>query len=224
MRSANHFRDLIVMVLVLAARAAPAQQATAPRDSARPHRSLCLRERLAGECDKIVVFEVGTFFVLNTTHRALLPTGETNGAFPWHVAWDLGVMRNLSGRSALGVMGEAGFSKLSYRLALEPRYRRRLPAAFSADVAAGPLWTHIGEARESGGVGATAELRINYRDYVGLIGRVDAMHTAEFGSARAVYAGIALRDEPAAFTTGGILGLATLVALLAWIAPPSGDY
>ena len=50
------------------------------------------------------------------------------------------------------------------------------------------------------------------------------MHTAEFGSARAVYAGIALRDKPAAFTTGGILGLATLVALLAWIAPPSGDY
>jgi len=215
---------LVATMLVASARAARGQDATAVSDSGRPRHSLCLRERLAAECDKIVIFEMGTFFVLNTTHRTLVPSGETNGAFPWHVAWDLGIMRSVAASSAVGVMGEAGFSKLSYRLALESRYRRRLPAGFSADVAAGPLWTHIGDSRESGGVGATAELRINYRDYVGLIGRADAMRTAEFGSARAVYAGIALRDKLAAFTTGGILGLATLVALLAWIAPPSGDY
>src|SRR5262245_15067112 len=96
-----------------------------------------------------LVFELGAFVPAHTTQK-FAEAGQINRAFAPHLAWTTGVMRQLTGGRSLGLTGEAGFSTLSYRLAIEPRYRVSVARGITADVAAGALWTHVGNVRESG--------------------------------------------------------------------------
>jgi hypothetical protein len=166
-----------------------------------------------------VVFELGAFVPARTTQK-FVQDGQINRAFAPHLAWTAGVMRQLTGGRSLGMTGEAGFSTLSYRLAIEPRYRISVARDITADVAAGALWTHVGNVRESGGAGVTGDVRLNLPGDVGLIARVDRLRTSDYGTASAVYGGIVVRDKPAVVTTGVLGSGVVLLALLAALGGP----
>jgi hypothetical protein len=85
-----------------------------------------------------LVFEFAAFVPVYTTQK-FVEAGQINRAFAPHLAWTTGVMRQLTGGRSLGMTGEAGFSTLSYRLAIEPRYRVSVGRGVTADVAAGAL-------------------------------------------------------------------------------------
>ena len=166
--------------------------------------------RSAGQTS--VVFELGAFVPAHTTQK-FVEAGQVNRAFAPHLAWTTGVMRQLTGGQSLGMTGEAGFSTLSYRLAIEPRYRVSVTRGITADVAAGALWTHVGDVRESGGAGVTGDVRLNFPGKVGLIARVDRLRTSDYGTGSAVYGGIVVKDKAAVVTTG------VLVLLVAALVP-----
>jgi hypothetical protein len=166
-----------------------------------------------------VVFELGTFVPAHTT-RKFVEAGQINLAFAPHLSWTAGVMRQLTGGRSLGMTGEAGASTLSYRLALEPRYRVSVGRGITADVAAGALWTRVGNVRESGGTGVTGDVRLNFPGNVGLVARVDRLRTSDYGTGSAVYGGIVVRDKPAVVTTGVLGSAAALVLLFAALFGP----
>jgi hypothetical protein len=207
-------------VLMVFSPASARSQTTNLRDSTVAAHRLCARERADPRCQTFRVFELGVFAPFTTTVRRVAGTGETNRAFFPHLAWTLGAMHNVGDQSAVGMTGEAGFSTQSLRFAMEARYRHALASRTSIDLALGPLWSHIGDARRSNGVGVTADATLNVGPGFAVIARADRLHNADYGTGGALYGGIALREHAAVVGTGVLGAVAVLAAGLFKIAGP----
>ncbi|HEX9705334.1 MAG TPA: hypothetical protein VGA20_08825 [Gemmatimonadales bacterium] len=120
----------------------------------------CFRGRPRPTCASFWITETGY------TRWTNPPPHETPNYFTTELGW----MRNVSSRDALGgSLQLAAYGDFDWRLAFKPRYRRWLGRGVRLDVAPGGYWGLAGTL----GSGIMVEAGLNYQDRVALVGRAD---------------------------------------------------
>jgi hypothetical protein len=203
---------LLVLSALVAPRAKAQTQGSAGAPAARTGRGVCARGQPAPACRAFLLFEAGFYTpVHNTIRQGRSSTREVVSAFGNHGTWELGAMANVGHRSAVGataLLGAGGAD--SRRTGVRARYRYWLTDDRSIDVAAGPLWMVVRGGSEGKGMGATADLRLNFRDTYALTGRVDQVRSGDFATGHAAYAGVTLGSKAALVGTGVAIVLTIL--------------
>jgi hypothetical protein len=203
---------LLVLSALVAPRAEAQTRGSDGAPAARTGRGFCTRGRPAPACGTFLLFEAGFYKpVHNTIREGRSSTHEVVSAFGNHGTWELGAMANLGQRSAVGATALVGAGGAdSRRTGLRARYRYWLTDDRSIDVAAGPLWMVVRGGSEGKGMGATADLRLNFRDTYALTGRVDRVRSGDFATGHAAYVGVTLGSKAALVGTGVAIVLTIL--------------
>jgi hypothetical protein len=206
--------------------AAASAQIGAPRAAAAPsgQRSFCWTGRPAEHCRTFLVAEGNLYApVAGTTY---LRTGFDRGRLTRHkhlaphVAWEVGAMRNVGPRDAVGAAVLLGVDANGERLALKGRYRRWLGPRAAVDAAAGVLYARraapypdVAGNRHVPGAGVTADVSLGLTNWAGVSVRGDLLFDEDRQSS-ALYGGIKLGTRPAAAATVAPLLLGVGLALL----------
>lgn len=191
--------QLSIVVLLVAARSGLRAQGT------------CFNGPIRPECSGFVLFEASAAAARGGTDQRApfdvpLADGTTLTSFvhyrdlPGYYSGSLGYVRVVDPRTAIGAVGELGFSNTSdvgnaRRFALTGRWRRQFPN-WSVDAGAGPLVAQVFAARSNGccvertmAYGGTLETAVLYRGYVGLTAGADLINGAGRTSG-ALHAGV----------------------------------
>lgn len=133
-------------------------------------------------------------------HRHLAP----------HIAWEIGAMRNVTERDAVGAALLVGGDANGERVALKGRYRRWLTPRSAVDVGAGALFARRSEPHADPDrpgnfhvpvAGLTGDVAVGLTDWVGVSLRGDLLLDADGERAHALYGGLKLGTRPAAVVT-----------------------
>jgi hypothetical protein len=209
---------IVSALLLLTARVAQRAEAqTSGPNSVRAApagRTLCTRGQRAPACRAFLLFEAGFYKpVHNTIRPAPSVSREVISAFGNHGTWELGAMANV-GRSTVGATALWGLGGAnSRRTAVHARYRWWLTNDNSLEVAAGPVWVAVHGGSEGKATGATADLRLNFRDRFAVTGRVDQLRDTDYATGRAIYAGVTLGSK-AALVGSGVALVLTMVGIM----------
>lgn len=205
--------------IALAPAAASAQVEPAPEEQ----RAFCRTGRPAESCRAFLVTEgnlyapfAGTTYLRTgfdgerTRERHLAP----------HVAWELGAMKNVTPRDAVGAAVLLGVDANGERLALTGRYRRWLSPRAAVDASAGALYARRARAEPDfagnvhvPGAGVTGDVTVGLTDWAGVSVRADLLFD-EDGRSSALYGGLKLGPRPAMAATAAPLLFAVALALL----------
>lgn len=212
-RSITHLGS-VVLALVVAPTVAHSQtqgEPTARADSA------CAfpfsRPKPLPMCEEFGIFEFGYGYRLGEKPS----WAEENLYF----VWDLGWMRNVNKRMALGLSLFAGVD-LSYgRLGVKPRYRLWLSSDVSLDVSAGLFVFGDHEQFAVSNPGFTGHVGLNFADWFQPMLQVDVVRLGSFGTDVAWYAGARVGRYAA---VAGTVGLAAAIYLLLYAISESGGF
>jgi hypothetical protein len=190
---------------------------TALGDTARPADAFCWRGRPLPHCASFVLFEIGAHArVADTRQTQRYPDGSTQEvrAFGRHqFSWQLGAMRNVDARTALGGtlhVGGDGYGAVVGALA---RGRRWTSPRTSLDLDVGPVLMQVPlatSAREYR-VGGMTQARVNLADLIAVSGRVAVVPNGT----RRPRAGALLGAQ---LGSGAALGGTVVTAILAALA------
>jgi hypothetical protein len=128
-------------------------------------------------------------------------------AFGNHGTWEIGAMKNIGQRSAVGgtlLWGIGGAD--SDRIGMHARYRYWLSADRRIDVAAGTVRVAPDHGEAGTSAAATADLRLTVRDSYALTGRVDWPYRLATG--HVAYAGVTLGSKSALVGTAAFIAFA----------------
>lgn len=184
--------------------------------SSRASAQLCFRGQMRPGCEWFFVTESGYGF------------GLTGGG-RHYLSGDVGLMRNLSGRDAIGGTLFGGFiadNGFDGRWGVKVRYRRWMSDVTSLEISPGIAMFQIPGTGESR-LGFTSHLAVNLADKLVLFAQVEAndrtwFEVSEFGmpiehtasGSAAWYLGTRLGSKPAVWTTLAVSALAGIGALL----------
>lgn len=198
-------------------------QPTATTDRTAP-RLTCWRGRPLPACTRFVITELGYLRQIATTRTPITnPDGtllDSRGDddFGGLLYIDVGMMQNVSARTALGATLTLGSGLYGDRTALTGRYRRWLDTSGVAlELSAGLAQVSTPTARRA--VVATSGLALNFSDYGALIARAD-LGRMNGHTARGIAVGARLGTKPAVIGSGV---LAIAFGLLA-LAFSGGDF
>jgi hypothetical protein len=226
----RRFLALCAPAVLLAAVAltpgAASAQVEAPREEAAApsgQRSFCWRGQPAESCRTFLVAE-GSFYapVAGTTYLRTGFQGELTRErhLAPHVAMEVGAMRNVGPRDAVGAAVLLGVDANGERLALKGRYRRWLGPRAAVDAAAGVLYARraapypdVAGNVHVPGAGVTADVSLGLTDWAAVSVRGDVLFDEDRQSS-ALYGGVKLGTRPAAAATAAILLSAVALALL----------
>ena len=175
----------------------------------------CYRGRPAPECDTFVLTEVGAYRVLSSTSRSPAqlpnePAGSAVADFETHSDFEVGMMRNVGGRSAIGAAMLVGVDGEGERYGAKIRYRRWLRADGMALDAGGGVVLG-GRAQLFRASIITTDFALNYRDQLSAVARLEVARGAG-QTHTALFAGTRLGSRPGLISAG--LSVLTLLALL----------
>jgi hypothetical protein len=202
--------------IALAPAAASAQIDTpgeAPRRAPGGQRAFCYVGRPAESCRMFLVAEGNAYGAFaGSRYRRTGYQGEVrrHRHLAPHIAWEVGAMRNITERDAVGAVLLVGGDANGERVALKGRYRRWLTPRSAVDVGAGGLFARRAEPRpgldEPGNVhvpvaGVTGDVAVGLTDWVGVSVRGDLLLDADGERAHALYGGLKLGTRPAVVVT-----------------------
>ncbi len=149
--------------LALLAAAAPSTRLSA--------QTLCLNGSPPPKCSNFLIVEMAGVLPVAQTTRTITYPGYPSidvNAFDERLQWELGAMRNLNARWAVGGSARLGTGSSGALVGLEARARRRFDPLFSLDMSGG-----IGYVVANAGprrVAPVVDARVNFRDdfFVGL--------------------------------------------------------
>ncbi|HST61872.1 MAG TPA: hypothetical protein VLK84_24440 [Longimicrobium sp.] len=227
--SIQRFLTLFAWAAVLTGAALPAgaasAQVEAPREASAPsgQRSFCWTGRPAESCRTFLVAEGNVYApVAGTTYLRTGFQGDVarERHLAPHVAWEVGAMRNVGPRDAVGAAVLLGADANGERLALKGRYRRWLGPGAAVDAAAGVLYARRAAAYPDvagnvhvPGAGVTADVSLGLTDWAGVSVRGDLLFDEDQRSS-AVYGGLKLGTRPAAAATVAPLLFGVALAVL----------
>jgi hypothetical protein len=200
-------------------------QEEAPRETAESEgqRSFCWTGRPAESCRTFLVAEGNLYTpVAGTTYVRAGFDGERTRErhLATHVAWEVGAMRNVGPRDAVGAAVLLGLDGNGERLALKGRYRRWLGPRAAVDAAAGVLYARRARAEPDfagnvhvPGAGVTADVSLGLTDWAGVSVRGDVLFDKDRRSS-ALYGGLKLGTRPAAAATSVPLLLGVALVML----------
>lgn len=190
-----------------------AQQTAGRRDTS----AVCFNPSPLPRCRSFAVVEVELMDLRNRSPESYTAPGQFTyfSSLEAHASVELGWLRNLSDRSALGgtlvvgtMSGDGG------RYGVKGRYRRWLDGQFAVDLEGGPLAVSGGSGHSpfsrDGAFGATTGLEFAYRDLIALSANVDAVKGDRAQSG--VFLGVRAGSWAAPVFAAGLIGL--LIATL----------
>jgi len=198
----------------------------APAQDGEPPRSFCRTGRPAAECRVFLVLEGNAFMAVagsrfeRLDHRGLRTKKlELTG----YVAWEAGVMVNITSDDAVGGTFTLGGDANGYRVALKGRYRRWHDRTTAMDLGAGIMGAGRSVAytdREGNyhvpAVGLTADASIGLVDWASAGVRTDVLFSEEGdGPAIGYYGGVRLGTKPTLVATAAPLVFAVIIFLVA---------
>lgn len=146
----------------------------------------------------------------SVVHRVMGRTPVTTTQDRTSATWEVGALVNTGGSQAWGGTFLAGTGTYRPRLALKLRHRRWVTERWTVDLSAGPM-THSTSV-ESWGLGLMADAGLGYRDYAGVLVRLEVLPEAGGGTAVAGMIGAEVGSWPAV-VGNGLLGLLTVIWL-----------
>jgi hypothetical protein len=200
-------------------------QVEAPREAAAPdgQRRFCWTGRPVEHCRTFLVAEGNIYApVVGTTYPRTGFQGERTREkhLAPHVAWEVGAMRNVGPRDAVGAAVLLGVDANGERLAFKGRYRRWLTPRAAVDAAAGVLYARraapypdVAGNVHVPGAGVTADVSLGLTDWAGVSIRGDLLFDEDQRSS-AVYGGLKLGTRPAAAATAAPLLFAVVLGAL----------
>lgn len=194
--------------IAMHAPAAPAQIEPAPSP-----RGFCWTARPLESCRTFLVAEGGAYVALASTRytrrgfdREVTRSMHLTG----HAGWEVGVMRNVSSRDAVGAAVLAGADANGERIAVKGRYRRWMSPGSAMDVGAGLMFARRAEPYPDPDTpgnlhvpvtGLTADVALGLTDWAGVSVRGDLLVDEDGERATAVYGGVKLGTRPALVAT-----------------------
>ena len=187
-------------------------------------------------CELTIVTEVHVQAVLLSSKRTLFQdfgsggqsTTKEDGLRGLTLGWDVGMLKRIDDRRAVGAAIEIGVADGALRTALKARGRQYLSDNLSAELAVGLVRGKGGSFSSGLATGLTTNLRINAADKVSVFVTYDDMPWADAppntpytytdtARARGIRAGASLGSMPAVIGTGvgGLLWLGLLALFLA---------
>jgi hypothetical protein len=209
-----HALAMTLACVVMRAPAAPAQ--VEPTES---QRGFCWIGRPEESCRTFLVAELsGYTAVASTRYTRRGFDGRTTRSMhlTGHGGWEVGAMRNVTSRDAVGATVMAGADANGERVAVKARYRRWTSEASALDVGAGVMFARRAEPYEDPQLegnlhvpvtGLTGDVAFGLTDWVGISVRGDLLYDGDGNPASGLYGGLKLGTRP------GIV--ATLVPLVA---------
>jgi hypothetical protein len=213
----QHGVALALACVAMHAPAAPAQVEPEPSP-----RGFCWTARPLESCRTFFVAEAGAYTALASTRytrRGFDGRVTRSMHLTGHAGWEVGVMRNVSSRDAVGAAVLAGADANGERIALKGRYRRWMRGNSAADAGAGVMLARRAEPyadpRTPGNLhvpvaGLTGDVALGLTDWVGVSVRGDLLVDRDGEPASAVYGGVKLGTRPgiAATVLPLVLGVA----------------
>ena len=213
------------LVAVLAC-AAPHAPAAAQIEASAAPRAFCWAGRPGDECRTFLVADAGAYTVVGGTRYTRTDfdgSRDRKRHLTGHVAWEAGVMRNVTTRDAVGATLMAGADANGERLALKGRYRRWTGPRSAVDVAAGVLHARRAEPYPDPDVpgnlhvaalGLTGDLSVGLTEWASASVRGDLLFDAD-GTSSGVYGGVKLGTRPGLAATAIPFLAAGLIYLVA---------
>lgn len=208
--------------------------ARTPAPSQRTHR-FCWQGRPLARCYAFALFELTTQSHLTGSKLDAEVTRPGIGGSRWddalasHIVGDVGVMRNVTARTAIGATITAGSvqagSKPVNIVGATVRYRRWLTKSVSADAGTGVLRMPVGivvqspwgpERKNVPRPAMVADARIGYRDLVSATGRLMLATDGQGRIHRALFVGASAGSKFSAVILGSFVAWAILFS-------PRGD-
>jgi hypothetical protein len=200
----------------LAPAAAPAQidaPRAAPRRAPDGQRAFCYVGRPAESCRMFLVAEGNAYGAFaGSRYQRIGYQGEVrrHRHLAPHIAWEVGAMRNITERDAVGAVLLVGGDANGERVAVKARYRRWLTPRSAVDVGAGALFARrsepYAEPDRAGNfhvpvAGLTGDVAVGLTDWAGVSVRGDLLLDEDGERAHALYGGLKLGTRPAAVVT-----------------------
>lgn len=208
-----HSRIRRVVALALACAAMHAPAAPSQVEPEPSPRGFCWTARPLEVCRTFFVAEAGAYTALASTRYTRRGfDGRTTRSMhlTGHVGWEVGVMRNVSSRDAVGAALLAGGDANGERIAVKGRYRRWMPGNAAMDMGAGVMFARAAQAYEDpqaeGNLhvpvaGLTGDVALGLTDWVGVSVRGDLLVDKDGEPANAVYGGVKLGTRPGIVAT-----------------------
>lgn len=134
-------------------------------------KSFCFRGRPLPECRYFMLTEFSILYRFAGTPESELPMGVDVGKT--HLSWDLGLMRNLNEKHALGGSVFVALDGGGSRLGIKPRYRYWFNQNTSLDISGGVLLANSSDFTKTPGYLLGASL--GYKDYFSLMTQIDVI-------------------------------------------------
>ncbi len=199
----------------------------APREVPDGQRAFCMIGRPVESCRTFLIAEGNVYApAVGTTYprRGYGAEGIARKKhLAPHVAWEVGAMRNVGPREAVGATLLVGGDANGERVALKGRYRRWNGRRAALDVAAGVLFARRAEPylnpEQPGNIhvpvaGLTGDVTLGLTDWVGASVRGDLLVDQDGDRAAALYGGLKLGTRPAAVATAAPLLFAVILGAL----------
>lgn len=211
MRVRIPIKRAVALALACAAMRAPA--APAQIEPAPSPRGFCWTARPLESCRTFFVAEAGAYTALASTRytrRGFDGQVTRSMHLTGHAGWEVGVMRNVSSRDAVGAAVLAGADANGERIALKGRYRRWMRGNSAMDVGAGLMFARRAEPyadpQTPGNLhvpvaGITGDVALGLTDWVGVSVRGDLLVDQDGEPANAVYGGVKLGTRPGVVAT-----------------------
>ncbi len=171
-------------------------------------KSLCWRGQPLPKCKSFLITEFGIYYRLARTPKPSVSANKNH----WWLAGDLGWMKNISPKYAVGGTFFVGANPEDdlWRLGIRAKVRHWLRPNLSFDFAPGVM---VGMHNEDNQVGFSGHLGLNLGDWVSAVTQVDVIPVkAYYPSRRATevawYGGLKLGSSPAAIAiaVGSVVG------------------
>lgn len=211
MRVRIHVPRRLAFALACIAMYAPA--VAAQDEPADPPRAFCWAGRPAESCRAFLVAELsGSLLVGGTRYTRREYDGSRAGRrhLVGYGAWEVGVMRNVGPRDAVGATLLAGGDANGARIALKGRYRRWMSRGAARDVGAGLMIARRAEPHADPGrpgnahvvaAGLTGEAAAGLTDWALLSVRGDLLFDQDGTPAAGLYGGLKLGPRPGLVAT-----------------------
>jgi hypothetical protein len=193
-------------------------------EASESERAFCWAGRPAESCRTFLIAEGGAYMAVASTRytrRGFDGAVTRSMHLTGHAGWEVGMMRNVSPRDAVGAAVLAGGDANGERIALKGRYRRWMSRSEALDVGAGLMFARRAEpyadAATPGNLhvpvmGFTGDVAWGLTDWAGVSVRGDLLYDTNGKPATAMYGGLKLGTRPALVATAlplvlGVVGL-----------------
>lgn len=201
------------LTLALACAALHAPAAPAQIEPSETPRAFCWAGRPAESCRTFMVAELSGYLpVVSTRYTRRGYHGEITRSMhlSGHGTWEVGAMRNVSPRDAVGAALMVGGDSNGERIAVKARYRRWKSRRSAMDVGAGLMFARRAEphaeSRQPGNLhvpvaGLTGDVALGFTDWVGMGVRGDLLFDADGKPAVGLYGGLKVGTGPGVAVT-----------------------